>query len=72
MSFLTRYEDDQSRPEVRSALRDLGMRVLLPGIVVFGIMLASLSRTVRSYFWEKTPCTIVESRHLEPGPETAA
>jgi len=43
----------------------------LIGIVVFGIMLASLSRTVRSYFWEKTPCTIVESRHLEPGPETA-
>ncbi|MFN8045282.1 MAG: phosphatase PAP2 family protein [Dermatophilaceae bacterium] len=38
MSFLTRYEDDQSRPEVRSALRDLGMRVLLPGIVVFGIV----------------------------------
>ena len=38
MSFLTRYEDDPSRPEVRSALRDLGMRVLLPGLVVFGIV----------------------------------
>ena len=38
MSFLTRYEDDASAPTVREALRDLAVRVLAPGLVLFGVV----------------------------------
>ena len=37
MSFLTRYEDDASAPTVKEALRDLAVRVLAPGLVLFQV-----------------------------------
>ena len=39
MSFLTRYEDDASAPTVKEALRDLAVRVLAPGLVLFGVVI---------------------------------
>lgn len=41
----------------------------LVGLLFFGAITASMLRTVRSYFWAETPCIIVESRRVEPGPE---
>jgi undecaprenyl-diphosphatase len=38
MGFLTRYEDDQSRPSVGSALRDLGVRAVLPALALFAVI----------------------------------
>ena len=38
MAFLTRWEEDQSRPTFRSAVRDLAMRAVLPGIVLFALI----------------------------------
>lgn len=35
MPFLTRYVDDESRPPVRSALRDLAVRVLPPAVLLW-------------------------------------
>lgn len=35
----------------------------LAGLLVFGGMTVGIWRTVQPYFWQKTPCTIVESRH---------
>jgi membrane-associated phospholipid phosphatase len=37
-TFIHRYEIDQSRPPVRSALRDIALRVLAPAIVLFGVI----------------------------------
>ena len=45
MSFLTRWDDDRSRPKFTSALRDVFLRAVLPavaiflGIVGFGLLL---------------------------------
>ncbi|MEO5609118.1 MAG: phosphatase PAP2 family protein [Ornithinibacter sp.] len=35
MSFLTRWDEDQSRPAVKSALRDVAVRAVLPAIPLF-------------------------------------
>lgn len=35
MPFLTRYVDDRSRPPVRSALRDLAVRAVAPGFLLW-------------------------------------
>ena len=35
MPFLTRWDEDQSRPAFRSALRDVLVRAVLPAILVF-------------------------------------
>jgi undecaprenyl-diphosphatase len=35
MAFLTRYVDDQTRPTVGSALRDIAVRAVLPAIVLW-------------------------------------
>lgn len=35
MSFASRYRDDESKPAFLSALRDLIMRVILPGILIW-------------------------------------
>ena len=35
MALLTRYSDDTSQPSIRTALRDLGIRVLLPAVVLW-------------------------------------
>ena len=35
MAFLTRYVDDQTRPTVGSALRDLAVRAVLPAIALW-------------------------------------
>lgn len=35
MAFLTRWDEDQSRPAVRGALRDLLVRAVLPAILLF-------------------------------------
>jgi membrane-associated phospholipid phosphatase len=40
MPFLTRYEDDPSRPTVGSALRDVGTRVVLPGVLLWVVVTA--------------------------------
>jgi membrane-associated phospholipid phosphatase len=37
-TFIHRYELDRSRPPVRSALRDMALRVLAPAVVLFGII----------------------------------
>ncbi|GAA5018956.1 hypothetical protein GCM10023258_06110 [Terrabacter aeriphilus] len=37
-SFVHRYEVDQSRPSVGSALRDAALRVLAPAVVLFGLI----------------------------------
>jgi membrane-associated phospholipid phosphatase len=37
-TFIHRYEIDRSRPSVGSALRDMALRVLVPAIVLFGII----------------------------------
>jgi membrane-associated phospholipid phosphatase len=39
MAFLTRWDEDQSRPEVRSALRDLAVRAILPATVLLGVII---------------------------------
>lgn len=39
------------------------------GIALFVMLFGSLITTVKTYFWEETPCTIVESRRFEQGPE---
>lgn len=38
MPFLMRYELDESRPSIGSALRDLALRAVLPGLVVFAAL----------------------------------
>ncbi len=38
MPFLTRYEEDQSRPTFTSALKDLALRAVLPGFLVFAVI----------------------------------
>ena len=38
MPFLTRYEEDQSRPAFTSALKDLAVRAVLPGFLVFAVI----------------------------------
>ena len=38
MAFLTRYEEDQSRPAFTSALKDLAVRAVLPGFLVFAVI----------------------------------
>ncbi|QIM22242.1 phosphatase PAP2 family protein [Phycicoccus sp. HDW14] len=40
MSFLTRWDDDPSRPGVREVLRDLAVRAVLPGVLVFAVVCA--------------------------------
>ena len=38
MSFLTRWDEDQSRPAIGSALRDLAVRAVLPAIALFAVI----------------------------------
>ena len=38
MSFLTRYDEDQSRPSVKEALRDLAVRVIGPAVILWGLI----------------------------------
>lgn len=38
MPFLTRWDEDQSRPTFTSALRDFGVRAVLPGIALFAVI----------------------------------
>jgi len=38
MSFLTRWDDDHSRPKFTSALRDVLVRAVLPAVVLFGVV----------------------------------
>ena len=40
MAFLTRWDDDQSRPTLKEAGRDLAVRVLLPLTVWWLVVLA--------------------------------
>lgn len=40
MSFLTRWDDDTSRPSFGSALRDAAVRAVLPGVGVFAVIVA--------------------------------
>ncbi len=38
MAFLTRYDEDRSRPAFLSALKDAFVRAVLPGLVLFGVI----------------------------------
>ena len=38
MPFLTRWDDDHSRPAFTSALRDVFVRAVLPAVVLFGVI----------------------------------
>ena len=38
MPFLTRWDDDSSRPSIGSALRDAAVRAVLPGVAVFAVI----------------------------------
>ncbi len=38
MPFLTRWDDDHSRPKVTSALRDVAVRAVLPAVAVFAVI----------------------------------
>ncbi len=38
MPFLTRYEDDPSRPSVRGALRDVAIRLLVPAVLLWAVV----------------------------------
>ena len=38
MAFLTRWDEDQSRPAVTSALRDVAVRGILPATVLLGVI----------------------------------
>lgn len=40
MPFLTRWEEDQSRPTFGSAVKDLAVRAVLPAFLVFGVIVA--------------------------------
>jgi membrane-associated phospholipid phosphatase len=40
MAVLTRYTDDRSTPTIKEALRDLGLRVLLPAVVLWVVIVA--------------------------------
>jgi undecaprenyl-diphosphatase len=40
MPFLTRWDDDQSRPAFTDALKDLATRAVAPGIVLFAVIVA--------------------------------
>ncbi|MEQ1862530.1 MAG: DUF3592 domain-containing protein [Chthoniobacteraceae bacterium] len=37
------------------------------GVLIFAVIARSLVETARTYFWEETPCTILEARRLEAG-----
>jgi undecaprenyl-diphosphatase len=40
MPFLTRYEDDEHAPTITSALKDMAVRAVAPGFLLFGIVVA--------------------------------
>ena len=40
MPFLTRWDDDHSRPTFTSALRDVFVRAVLPAVALFGVIVA--------------------------------
>jgi membrane-associated phospholipid phosphatase len=40
MALLRRYTDDRSTPTIKEALRDLGLRVLLPAVVLWLVIVA--------------------------------
>ncbi len=40
MSFLTRWDDDPSRPSFTQALRDVAVRAVLPAVPLFGVIVA--------------------------------
>ena len=39
MGFLTRWDDDQSRPTLKAALRDLGVRAMLPATALLAVII---------------------------------
>ena len=66
MPFLTRWDEDQSRPAFTSALRDLAVRAVLPAFGVFAVVVAfgfMLKGPLDAFSdWENTP-----SRWFEDG-----
>jgi hypothetical protein len=38
MTFLSRYQDDPSRPSALGALRDVAIRALLPGVLLWAVV----------------------------------
>jgi undecaprenyl-diphosphatase len=69
MSFLTRYDDDHSRPKFTSALRDVFVRAVLPAVVLFGLIVGFgllLKGPLKSYAtWENGISTSFEAGRTE-------
>lgn len=64
MPFLTRWDDDHSRPKVTSALRDVAVRAVLPAVAVFAAIVGFgflLQGPLASYSkWENGISTSLE------------
>ena len=71
MPFLTRYEEDQSRPAFRSALKDLAVRAVLPGFLVFAVIVGIgflLKGPLDTYSeWENDPSWWFQERRTATG-----
>ena len=68
MPFLTRWDDDHSRPKFTSALRDVFVRAVLPAVALFGVI-------VGFGFLLKGPLELVRrvgERHQHAGSRTGA
>jgi undecaprenyl-diphosphatase len=71
MPFLTRWEEDQSRPAFTSALRDLAVRAVLPAFGVFAIVVAFGFMLMGPLYdfsdWENTPSRWFQDARTETG-----
>ena len=69
MSFLTRWDDDHSRPKFTSALRDVLVRAVLPAVGIFVAIVAFgflLKGPLKSYAkWENGISTNFEAGRTE-------
>ena len=71
MPFLTRYEEDQSRPAFTSALKDLAVRAVLPGFLLFAVIVGVgflLMGPLTPYSeWENNPSRWFQDRRESLG-----
>ena len=69
MPFLTRWDDDHSRPKFTSALRDVVVRAVLPAVAVFAVIVGFgflLQGPLKSYAtWENGVSTWFEDGRTE-------
>ncbi len=69
MPFLTRWDDDHSRPKLTAALRDVAVRAVLPAVAVFAVIVGFgflLQGPLKSYAtWENSVSTWFEDGRTE-------